>query len=204
MFKSTLPAEWPAPPPAPIKPDSAWQASTVRANVRRWISALGLSPPELISAEREWEMVFDSLPSNGDVSLLGSRQLLVWRPPPPAPPLRGLTDPAGHAHNDMVENPVVNPIYGFQRPAGQIHTELDAYQDEARTGAEADGRLAPIFLSDYLFLELQTGSDARIVLGRVVGTPFGGATLLDHVAKQISTFPFLTLMVPCKDIEKVS
>ena len=50
MFKPTLPTEWPEPPPAPIKPDDGWQATSVRVNVRRWLAALGLWPSDFVHA----------------------------------------------------------------------------------------------------------------------------------------------------------
>lgn len=69
-----------APPIAQICSDIAWERASVAVNVRRWLPFLGLSPDELNKAVVEWEVVFDSLPPDGDLTRLRDDQRMPWVP----------------------------------------------------------------------------------------------------------------------------
>lgn len=79
---------------------------------------------------------------------------------------------ASYGDVDMIENPPINPIYGSQRSAATVRSELRAYYNSTRRNAA----IPPIYFSDYLFFTVR-GKGVR--LGRVVHAPYGGA-LLSH------------------------
>lgn len=94
VFKS-IPSPSAAPPIASIKDDFEWERAEVAVNVRRWLPYLGMSPPELATAEAEWETIFQELPLDGDISSLPDTQLLVW----PTLPTRDHTSSACTSQN---------------------------------------------------------------------------------------------------------
>lgn len=71
---------------------------------------------------------------------------------------------------DQVENPPINPVTGAERTSAMVKDQLRRYYNSIRESAV----IKPIFLSDYLFFQLQ---GKGVQLGRVTRAPFGGAVL---------------------------
>lgn len=177
LFKS-VPSRDEAPPIAKPKLEAdTWRKANVHTNVRRWLLNLGLSCEALSAAEIEWEKAFED--AVDDTSTLPPEKCLVWKPLPVYAAAAWRVRPDSYmagSRRDMVENPVVNPIYGAGRSSNQVCTELHTYQQEQRILAENSGEMAPIFLGEYLFLWIRRGvQQGSVVLGRVCGIPAGGA-----------------------------
>ena len=186
LFKDgILPAVWPEPPIAPMKPDTSWMREEVQTNVRRWLAALGLHTHELRKAEQEWESIFASLPPDGDVTQIPESELLVWPQLPKAAPIYDTPTTGECARMDMTENPPVNPLTGHNRSANQVQIDTAAWQQGLRADAEEQGNsVVPIFMQDYIFFEppgQRPGTQQQIAFGRVAKTPIGGALLEDDM-----------------------
>lgn len=154
--------------------DSLWRRREVQCNIRRWLPHIGLHSERLHAAEHDCEETFEQLPST-DESELPSELKLQWQALPhhlaTQPSHRADTTTSGVAR-DMVENPPINPIQGPSRSASVIRNELHAWQGELRARASAAGAAIPIFLSDYLLIQI----NSQIKLARVCGVAPGGAT----------------------------
>lgn len=170
LFKHIPPADVGPPMAAPSKTGSAWRRSEVQCNVRRWLPNIGLHTDRLATAMKEWES--DFLTAVDDVSQLPDELKLVWKPLPTAVAESAPRSASVVAsRRDQVENPPVNPLHGHDRRQATVQDELRTWQTSQRALALANGQCAPMFMSDYLFVRIETS----VKLARVCGAPAGGA-----------------------------
>src|SRR6056297_1075437 len=159
------------PPAADMLSDDAWSCADVKGNVRRWLKQI-VGGADLLSAEREWESVFDDMPHNGDVNLLPAHHRLQWPDLPQGIVSAPQGGPSGAMGSvDMVEGPEVNPIQGMHRSYDDVRRDLHRHQRNERKAALAAGSLAPIYVSEYIFFSTGSAGRIEVALGRVCTVP---------------------------------
>ena len=155
VFKST-----PPPPcdmlPAPFKPDSKWNRSTVEATIRQWLPFMAISEDHREATRQEWTNSYFSLPPDVQPSQLISigRSLL---PKLDLQPRRWATEsqPTLPVNNPSarLENPIIDPTFnGVDRTTADVQRETSVYRQQQR--ASATSAFEPIFQGDYVLVQL--------------------------------------------------
>lgn len=155
VFK-TIP-EMREPKRAKFKKDDEWKRSRVESTIKQWFPYMALQESERERTRREWITKYFSLPRNMAVSEVQEGfDDLVWRPLPKHIPQTFTQEwrPIPHP-SARLENPPVDPTYGFGRSTYVRDREVEEFRAAMRHESEANNTITPVFQADYLLVQFQ-------------------------------------------------
>ena len=154
IFKSTPPtaSEFVA---AAFKLDSAWHRKEVEATLRQWFPFMAVSDQMRETFHEEWTSRCFSLPTDMQPHQFPPEKIMKM-PELPVYTSTERNDAILRAPNPSarLENPIVNPTFGGapgHRTRADVQNETAAYRQTMR---QDDSSLPPIFLSDYILVQL--------------------------------------------------
>lgn len=132
------------PPIARLKKDEQWQRSSVESTVRQWFPYMAVNSSELTRVQKEWSSYFE-LPPDMQGDQVRDEDRLVWQPLPKHIPQVFTAEHTSFLSPSVrLENPSIDPTFGFGRSAKAREKEMEEYRALIREESAAAGT-APIF-----------------------------------------------------------
>lgn len=140
--------------------------------MRKWAKGYMVvkNQEELSNIREEWRQTFENIPPGGDPNKLKEELKPKWYELPKRVSWASVIGSQSIGARSFMgvssrlENPPVNSMTGYGRSSTEVQRELDGYREYRRRQAESE-QYPPVFLQDYLFVQLQ---GKPLMLARVV------------------------------------
>ena len=175
------------PPLAPyVKSELQWKRNEFEGVLRMWYRFMAFKNEDEGSQVRaEWAETFARLPARDDPNNLQAELKPKWGELPKQSARRAAAIAGMGGATTALENPPINPVTGPGRTGTEVQRETAGYREYIRRTNMLIGAQTPVFLGDYLFVQLPS---KPVFLARVTGTCFIDEASADRISITIGEY----------------